>query len=623
MAVLAFLIALLLSSGAQFQSSSAGPLAGSAACRSCHADVYAKWSDSIHGRMIQRANRNSVVANIDMSGGPGTIKAWRGGTLYITENGIDNRVDYTLGNRRIQHYLTARANGEIDVLRTTWDVKRQEWFDSKEIVQSAPADFVQQWNTFCFYCHVTQQEQDVKGFDPKTFEYKTNWVESSATCERCHGPMAAHATAESSDDSSYLPSKPPTAFDNLMRCGQCHWPKNVVATGFNTRKQYFDFYTPGFMHLDPDEDGPDSSWWVDGRPRRFSTEAAGFFLSGCFQSGKATCMSCHDPHWNRTDGNDALMSRADQYCEECHDGLRRETHTHHDAASAGSSCVACHMPHSVRGVKATMRDHSLSFPEPQNTVRYGVPNACNECHSDHTAEWALEKVDTWYPGRSIRPQLRASAFALARKGDARSVNSLVRLAGDFSENAAIRATATGYLGRFQTDLAAKTLIALTHDKQPMVRLEAARVLGGFPSVASALALGSLLDDAYRAVRIYAAASLTSPLFPRLDFSAAAQRSFESAIGEFRTSLEIEGDHPMVQIRLGGLEFTQGHITEAREAYRRALKLNPGEADAYIGLAIIDLQTGNRGEALKNAHRATQLSNKDIYRKFLEKIRSAN
>jgi hypothetical protein len=29
-------------------------------------------------------------------------------------------------------------NGEIHVMRTTWDVKRQEWFDSKDIVQNAP-----------------------------------------------------------------------------------------------------------------------------------------------------------------------------------------------------------------------------------------------------------------------------------------------------------------------------------------------------------------------------------------------------------------------------------------------------------------------------------------------------
>jgi predicted CXXCH cytochrome family protein len=620
MAVVTLLLMLLLGPQPQFQNSPGSPLAGSTVCQGCHSDVYAKWSDSIHGKMIQRANRTSVVSKVEAAGGPASSKTWRDNSLYITEYGVEKRVDYTLGNRRMQHYLTTRPNGEIDVLRTTWDIKRQQWFDSKDIVRSAPANFVQQWNTSCLYCHVTQQEQDIKGFDPKTFEYKTTWVESSATCERCHGPRAEHAAAEASGNSTYVPAESETPFTRLVICGQCHWPKTVVATGFSTRKQYFDFYSPAFMHLDTDSVDP--SWWVDGRPRRFSMEAAGFFLSGCFQSGKATCMSCHDPHWNRTDGNDALMKNADQYCLQCHAGLKAEAHTHHQAQSSGSSCVGCHMPQSVQGVKATMRDHSMSFPEPENTARYAVPNACNECHLDKTPDWAAGKVEQWYPSRSVRPRLRAAAFSLARKNDTRAVNSLVRLAGDLTENPEIRAAATGYLGHFSGEISEKMLITLTKDKQPMVRIEAARALAGVPTQASAAALAGMLDDPYRSVRIYAAGSLTSPLFPPLSFTAATQKSFDNAVSEFRHSLEIEGDHPGVQVRLGGLELSLGRYTDARDAYHRALRLNPAEPDAYVGLALVDLQTGNRVEAIREARHAVDVSSgKEVYRKFLEKIES--
>ncbi len=621
MPFLAFFFILALQ--AQPFSQAGGPVAGSVACQACHSDIYSRWSDSIHGRMIQRANRKSVVSRTDLAGGLAASKEWQEGILYIEENGVRNRVDYTLGNRRIQHYLTTRANGEIHVLRTTWDIKRGEWFDSKDIVPGAPAQFVQQWNQTCVYCHVTQQVQDVKGFDPETREYRTSWVESSATCERCHGPMSSHAEAASNGEAAkYPPAKPVTPFEKLAMCGQCHWQKTVLATGFNTRQRYFDYYSPALMHLEDSAlTAIDSSWWVDGRPRRFSNEAMAFYLSGCFQSGKAACTSCHDPHWNRTDGNDALMKNADQYCIRCHATEKAEKHTNHPAASTGASCVGCHMPHAAQGVKSTMRDHTMSIPEPENTVRYGVPNACNECHTGKTPEWALENVERWYPGRTPRPRLRATAFALARKGDARAVNPLVRLANDPSENPEIRATAAGFLGRFPGDVSTRMLIALAKDKEPMVRLEAARSLAGVQTLLSARALAELLDDPYRSVRVQAAASLTSPLFPPLTFSEAKKRSFDLAVAEFRKSLELEGDHPNVQVRLGGLEATLGNKSQAREAYRRAIKMNPAEADAYIGLALIEMEAGNREEALKQAKRATLVSDKELYKRFLARITS--
>src|SRR4029077_17415664 len=109
-----FLLILMLSPPPPQQ----GPVAGSAACQGCHADMYSRWSDSIHGKMIQRANRNTVVSSPELPGGPATSKAWRDGILYIAENGIENRVDFTLGNRRVQHYLTTRPDGQIRVLHT-------------------------------------------------------------------------------------------------------------------------------------------------------------------------------------------------------------------------------------------------------------------------------------------------------------------------------------------------------------------------------------------------------------------------------------------------------------------------------------------------------------------------
>jgi len=41
------------------------------------------------------------------------------------------------------------------------------------------------------------------------------------------------------------------------------------------------------------------------------------------------------------------------------------------------------------------RDHRFTFITPQATIRFGVPNGCNNCHEDKTPEWALTEVVKW------------------------------------------------------------------------------------------------------------------------------------------------------------------------------------------------------------------------------------
>jgi hypothetical protein len=72
----------------------------------------------------------------------------RNGDYYITESYLtgqpqEHRVDYTLGNRRIQHYLTTLPDGRIVVLPPTWDVQRKQWFHNMDIADPDETDDVQ------------------------------------------------------------------------------------------------------------------------------------------------------------------------------------------------------------------------------------------------------------------------------------------------------------------------------------------------------------------------------------------------------------------------------------------------------------------------------------------------
>jgi formate-dependent nitrite reductase cytochrome c552 subunit len=77
-----------------------------------------------------------------------------------------------------------------------------------------------------------------------------------------------------------------------------------------------------------------------------------------------------------------------------------EGHTHHKKGSAGSSCIACHMPK----IATTIADikvcaHTFTFITPAMTDKYKIPNPCTSCHADKTTAWASEALRHW-PERS-------------------------------------------------------------------------------------------------------------------------------------------------------------------------------------------------------------------------------
>jgi hypothetical protein len=73
-----------------------------------------------------------------------------------------------------------------------------------------------------------------------------------------------------------------------------------------------------------------------------------------------------------------------------------EQHTHHAAGSAGSECIACHMPKIAETIGDVMvRSHTFRFVWPAQTDTMKIPNACNLCHTDKTTAWATAALRSW------------------------------------------------------------------------------------------------------------------------------------------------------------------------------------------------------------------------------------
>src|SRR5471030_2400446 len=279
-------------------------MVGARVCASCHKDVHNTWTSGRHSKMIQPATRASVEGDfsrtrLTLRGQPFQLRV-SGGAYFITESNItgkprEHRVEYTLGSRRIQHYLTTIENGRIIVLTPSWDVDRKVWFDNMEIVRPDEDDRtpVQQWNKNCVGCHVSQQDNHYR---PDTKTYATAWSDFGTSCERCHGPGSAHVEkyqkggAGAGGDRAIVR---PTRLDPVSSstiCAQCHSLRDIIGPGYTAGANYFDHFQP-ILEYGPRKES-DPTYWADGRPRRFSNDAMGLWQSECFLRGGATCTTC-------------------------------------------------------------------------------------------------------------------------------------------------------------------------------------------------------------------------------------------------------------------------------------------------------------------------------------------
>jgi predicted CXXCH cytochrome family protein len=571
---------------------------GEAACATCHAAIHSQWSHSRHSKMVQPATAASVQGDfnrgvVKLRGEPYMLRQ-RNGVFYITESyltgkPVEHRVEYTLGNRRIQLYLSTLADGRIIVLPPSWDIVRKEWFHNLDIddPEEEPGVLIQIWNKSCYSCHVSQQE---KNFDLQKKAYRTTWLNFGTNCERCHGPGSEHVA-------HYSSAAPPTgpardivlqtrldAARNTMVCAQCHSFRDIYVQGYAAGADYYNYFMPVLEYNL--EDAADPAYWPDGRTRRFSNDAFGLWQSECYLKGGVTCVGCHvNAHETEIERNPQLRPDANALCTRCHEDIGKAltAHTHHAPASAGSSCVECHMPRTVYSIKAEIRDHSMSIPVPENTLRHDIPNACNLCHKDQNARWALARMNEWYTPNSRQKLIRrADAFAAARKNNPDSIADLLAILAEPVEGPLTRANAAGYLGRFASDPRVfPALSSALTDAEPLVRAIAAQRIAPAAAErpAAAAALARLLADPAATVRMSALVSLVGLGFHELPGKDGERLKSARMLYDARAALS--SDDAGQQLAAGKFYFLSADPDRAIAAFRASLKLDPAIEAQYL------------------------------------------
>lgn len=575
----------------------------------CHQAEHSLWQGSHHDLAMQEPTAATVLGDFDgatFSHRGVTTTFFRDGDNFVIrtagEDGSlqDFPVRYLFGVEPLQQYLLPLSRGRLQAFDIAWDTRPaedggQRWFhlNPDEVTDhSDPLHWTgpyMNWNTRCAECHSTNLE---KRYDAGSRSFATRFSEVDVGCEACHGPGERHLQLLQQDRANAEPNSgfptalaqrgdwafseqtdiarrtvPLTSNAQIDSCGRCH-----------SRRGNLGAYHYGRPLLDthrlalPEE----PLYYHDGQIRDEVFVYGSFIQSRMHQAG-VVCSNCHEPH--------SLQLRApgNGVCAQCHKAevYAQPEHHHHAPGSTGADCANCHMPATTYMVVDPRRDHSMRIPRPDLSVAMGVPNACNQCHRERDAQWALDATRAWGVRFSSPADHPARALQQLAAGHRSAVPGVQELARDTAAAPVLRATALAALGNAGELPSADILAGLLRSPDPLLRQGAVQSLAGVPLARRYQLLQPLITDHVTSVRMAVAEAL-APVPPgQLNEGAEPLRAL---FAEYVAIQQQHADMPGVQLQLGLFLLNRGDRPAAERAYRDALQLNPQLLPARLNLA---------------------------------------
>jgi predicted CXXCH cytochrome family protein len=362
---------------------------GSQACEKCHEGIFQRWKKTPMANIVRDPREHPEAIIPDLS------------TNNVAKFSKD-QVALVYGSLWKQRYFT-KIGDDYFPLPVQWDVTNHVW--RKYFVPNGgdwwaefyPPDNMQRpTGPTCDGCHSV-------GYDIHTKQV----AEWNVGCERCHGPGSEHVAHPTRGNILN-----PAHMDYVAAsdtCIQCHSQGRPLSSpiegkyydwpvGYNVGSKLQDYWKLEDYTLAK----TDFYYFADGTAHKNRMQGNDFVQSVMYRRG-ITCSTCHDVHG--TDNYAQLREPADKLCLDCHGPLSPngprtatlEEHTHHKKGSAGSQCVACHMPAiESEGVPNTfVHAHTFRFIPPSMTEKYNVPNPCTSCHKDKSTGWATAEMRHW------------------------------------------------------------------------------------------------------------------------------------------------------------------------------------------------------------------------------------
>ena len=590
---------------------------GSGSCRDCHAPFYEKWATSHHGLAMQPFTADLAASQLKPLPEPITVRDRRyrvelaGGKGWVTESGPDGEkkyaMEHVLGGKNVFYFLTPMDRGRLQVLPVAYDVRRQEWLDTTASAARGIMnlrDEVLDWrapqltfNTSCYGCHVSQFSSN---YDPRADSYHSVWAEPGINCETCHAAGGEHVrlfrelpAGQKVTDIRIISTKKFSIEQINSLCAPCHAKSMPLTSSFRPGERYFDNY---------DLAGPEhSDFHPDGRDLGENYTYTSWRMSPCVKSGKLSCMHCHT-----SSGRYRFAEDTNQACLPCHPKHveNATAHTHHPPNSAGSQCVACHMP-MTEFARMRRSDHSMRPPMPAATIAFKSPNACNVCHADKDAAWSDRYVREWRTRDYQAPTLRVAGLVdAARKRDWTRLSEMFEYLTSHDRDE-VFATALIRLVRACEDVRKWPALAQAlRDPSPLVRAAAAEGLENCPTPDGVTALLAATRDEYRLVRVRAAATLAG--VPRERLSEADQLALQRATDEFLAVTRARPDDASAHHNLGNFYMERREFDPAAASFERAFQLLPDNVAPLVNASIVHNLAGRNDKAEDCLRRALKV-----------------
>ncbi len=579
---------------------------GSENCKTCHINEYRKWDKSHHEQAMKEANDSTILGDFHNKTftykGTKSLFTKKGKDYYVNTIGNDGKyrdfkINYTFGFYPLQQYITEIGNGKYQCLTTAWNDEDKKWFNLSPDIDINHKDWLHwtgggmNWNNMCSDCHST----DVyKNYSSNTDSYNTSFAEINVACEACHGPGSNHAkyykkNKDRQDKHDMYMTNDMSSKMQIDKCARCHSRRSQLTSHYDFSETFLDHYAPSLLTSD--------SYEIDGQIQDEDYVYGSFLQSKMYANG-VSCKDCHDVHSLK------LKEQGNALCLKCHEPkYDSPSHHFHTNGTNASKCINCHMTGKYYMGIDFRRDHSFRVPRPDQSQKYGTPNACNGCHQNKTAKWASDFIVKNY-GKN-RPEHFSDELLEA-------YNEAPTLFDDIVKNSKtpdiIRATALNQMG---TKTLNKDIInsirTYLQDSSALVRNEAVTALSNTNSQEFGTDITPLLQDKTRLVRISAAR-----YFHMSGHNIQNIPNSSTANDEYHQNLKANADFASGQHQYGLYYMAMGDTTKALQSYEKALNIDRHFNTSRMNLALLYYQLGRTKDAEKEYLVVTQQEPKLSY-----------
>jgi tetratricopeptide (TPR) repeat protein len=421
---------------------------GMQTCRGCHESIYLTFIQTGMGQSFGLATRQKSAADFSPEHALVYDTAldyyykpyWDHDSLYImefrTENGDTvhkriQKVDYIVGSGQHTNSHIFNTNGYLFQAPITFYTQKHRWDLAPGFEKGASSRFQRLIELECMSCHNAYPEFVANS------ENKFTKVMTGIDCERCHGPGSLHVnarqnntpvdTSKGPDYTIVNPRRLPTELQNNV-CQRCHLQGIAV---INDGKTFFDFH-PGMKLSEvmtvfmPEYEGAQDKMIMASHVERMKK-------SQCFiQSGKMSCITCHNPHVSIKFTPRAQYLNACQSCHGAAAGQHQCTESAAVRATKNNDCVTCHMPHNsaidIPHVAVTdhfIRKHPIEDSMSRKITAFLGLKSFNNSNPDAitTARGYMEFYERYAPSR---PLLDSAIRYLDRQKDIEAAQKLNR-----------------------------------------------------------------------------------------------------------------------------------------------------------------------------------------------------